>query len=309
MIINGATAQNDIIMRFKILIFVAMVIGMVSCKSVDTPMDVTVGEAITTTVNVSIPEESRAVSGEGFDLSTLGSIDSNYEMRFILEVYYGDDCSSRQVKYVSTPSTAFDIRLVPERDYRLVVWADIVAKVDNRDMTADYDYYYETSSSLRRVDVVDSLWQCDVLERDAYTGYTDVTNFSSASSINVSLTRPFAMLRVVTTDDSSAVKTLSVSYDSVYTAFNAYSRKVIEKKMVNHNVFDIKSEDFYTDAPGEQTLFTDFILAPECDTSLVFTFSAFDSENNLVKMNTFSSGVSIKRNTLTTVKGNLLTNN
>lgn len=305
MIINGATAQNDIIMRFKILLFVAMVIGMVSCKSVDTPMDVTVGEEVVATVNVAIPEDSRAVSGEGFDLSTLGS---DYEMRFILEVYYGEECSSRQVKYVSTPFAAFDVRLVPERDYRLVVWADIVATVDNRDME---DNYYKTSPSLKSVAVVDSLWRCDALERDAYTGYVDVTNFSSALPINIPLVRPFAMLRVVTTDDSSAVKALSVSYDSVYTAFNAYSGMVIEssKKKVEHNVFDIKSEDFYTDAPGEQTLFTDFILAPESNASLIFTFSAYDSNDTLIKENTFSSGVDIKRNTLTTVKGNLLTNN
>lgn len=308
-ITNGASAQNDIIMRFKILFLVAMVIGVVSCNSVDTPMDVTVGEEVIATVNVAIPEDSRAVSsGEGFDLSTLGD---KYEMRFILEVYYGNERSSRQVKYVSVPTAAFDIRLVPERDYRLAVWADIVAKVDNRDVADDYDRYYETSSSLKSVSIIESEWRCDALDRDAYTGNADIINFSSASPINVWLTRPFAMLRVVATDDSSdveAVDKLYVAYDSVYSAFNAYSGAPVEssKKMVVHNNFDITDANFYADEAGERTLFTDFIFAPESDIPLCFTFSAFDSASELIKRNNFSSGVTIKRNTLTTVKGGLL---
>jgi hypothetical protein len=294
-------------MKFKILLFVAMVIGMASCNSVDAPMDVTVGSEVATTVSVTIPEVSRAVSGEGFDLTTLGP-ESQYEMRFILEIYYQDDFASRQVKYVSESSTAFDVRLAPERDYRFVVWADIVAKEDNRVMSADYDHYYETSSSLKSVAIVDSLWSCDAMDRDAYTGKTCVSNFSSASTINVSLTRPFAMLKVVTTDDASQVDKvdkLDVVYDSVYTAFDAYSGKVREgsKKMVKHNNFGVVAHDFYQDATGEHTLFTDFILAPESDTPLVFTFSTLDGNDILIKKNTFSSGVTIKRNTLTTVKG------
>jgi hypothetical protein len=302
---NCATAQTDIIMRFKILLLVAMVIGAVSCKSVDVPMDVTVGGEVLTTVNVDIPEVSRATSGGGFDLSTLGS-QSGYEMRFILEIYYQDKCASRQVKYVSEPSTAFDVRLAPERDYRFVVWADIVAKVDNRDMSADYDHYYETSSSLTNVQIVDTLWRCNALERDAYTGYADVVNFSSASSINVSLVRPFAMLNVVTTDDASQVAKLDVVYEGVPTTFNAYEGEVGESQAKSHQQFDVAGGPA---VGGEKTLFTDYIFAPTKNTSLKFTMSAYDSIPVLIKENNFQSGITIKRNTLTTVKGRLLSGN
>ena len=302
---NCATAQTDIIMRFNILLLVAMVIGAVSCKSVDVPMDVTVGGEVLTTVNVDIPEVSRAASGEGFDLSTLGS-QSGYEMRFILEIYYQDKCASRQVKYVSEPSTAFDVRLAPERNYRFVVWADIVAKVDNRDMSADYDHYYETSSSLTNAQIVDTLWRCNALERDAYTGYADVKNFSSASSINVSLVRPFAMLNVVTTDDASKVAKLDVVYEGVPTTFNAYEGEVGESVAKSHLRFDVADGSVVS---GEKTLFTDYILAPANNTSLKFTMSAYDSNRVLIKENNFQSGITIKRNTLTTVKGRLLSGN
>lgn len=309
-VINGALAQNDIIMRFKILFLVMMVIGVASCKSVDAPMDVTVGEKVAATVNVTIPEDSRAASGEGFDLSTLEQEDSEYEMRFILEVYYGNERSSRQVKYVSVPTAAFDIRLVPERDYRLAVWADIVAKVDNRDVADDYDRYYETSSSLKSVSIIESEWRCDALDCDAYTGNADIKNFSSASPINVLLKRPFAMLRVVATDYSSVVgnvNKLSVTYNDVYTAFNACSGEVVENSNKEHEKFVISSE--YNDVEGETTLFTDYIFAPESDTPLNFSFSAYDGEDNLIKQNNFGSGVTIKRNTLTTIKGALFSQN
>ena len=301
---NCATAQTDIIMRFNILLLVAMVIGAVSCKSVDVPMDVTVGGEVLTTVNVDIPEVSRTASGEGFDLSTLDSL-SVYEMRFILEIYYQDKCASRQVKYVSEPSTAFDVRLAPERDYRFVVWADIVAKEDNRDMSADYDHYYETSSSLTNVQIVDSLWCCNALERDAYTGYADVKNFSSASSINVSLVRPFAMLNVVTTDYASQVDKLNVVYEGVPTKFNAYEGEVGESQAKSHLQFDVAGDPAVGD---EKTLFTDYILAPTKNTSLKFSMKAYDGEQ-LIKENNFQSGITIKRNTLTTVKGRLLSGN
>lgn len=303
---NCATAQTDIIMRFNILLLVAMVIGAVSCKSVDVPMDVTVGGEVLTTVNVDIPEVSRAASGEGFDLSTLDSL-SSYEMRFILEIYYQEKCASRQVKYVSEPFTAFDVRLAPERDYRFVVWADIVAKEDNRDMSADYDHYYETSSSLTNVQIVDSLWCCNTLERDAYTGYADVEKFSSASSINVSLVRPFAMLNVVTTDDASQVAELDVVYEGVPTTFNAYEGEVGGSKAKSHIIpFNVADGSVVS---GEKTLFTDYIFAPTKNTSLKFSMKAYDGVDHLIKENNFQSGITIKRNTLTTVKGRLLSSN
>lgn len=303
-------------MRFKILFFVAMILGMVACNKAESPMDVIVGGDVETTVQVAIPEASRAEGVEGFDLSTLGT---NFELRFILEIYYTEDDAtspedesrsteeqscSRMVQYSSVPSTAFDVRLAPERDYRFVVWADIVAKKDERNAEVDYDHYYETSSSLKNVSIIDEYWTCNALDRDAYTGFKDVDNFTSASSINIQLVRPFAMLRVVTVNDNTAEFKLGVDYASVPTTFNAYTGEIGETTEKSH----VKvTHNPIVDGESERTLFTDFIFASNQDTSFNFTMSAYYSDSE-TPFKEIPFEVAIKRNCLTTVKGKLLNN-
>ena len=301
-------------MRFKILFFVAMILGMVACNNTESPMDVIVGGDVETTVQVAIPEASRAEGVEGFNLSTLGT---KFELRFILEIYNTEDDAtlpdnesrsieeqscSRMVQYSSVPSTAFDVRLAPERNYRFVVWADIVAKQDERVAEGDYDHYYETSSSLKNVSIIDENWTCNALDRDAYTGFKDVDNFTSASSINIQLVRPFAMLRVVTVNDDTVVTKLGVDYTSVPTIFNAYTGEI--------GVATTKSHDNvtpYNIVDGERTLFTDFIFASDQDSSFNFTMSAYNDDSE-TPFKEIPFEVAIKRNCLTTVKGKLLNN-
>ena len=302
-------------MRFKILFFVAMILGMVACNNTESPMDVIVGGDVETTVQVAIPEASRAEGVEGFDLSTLGT-DTDFELRFILEIYNTEDDAtspedesrsteeqscSRMVQYSSVPSTAFDVRLAPERDYRFVVWADIVAKKDERVAEWDYDHYYETSS-LKNVTIIDENWTCNALDRDAYTGFKDVNNFTSTSSINIQLVRPFAMLRVVTVNDDTVVTKLGVNYTSVPTTFNAYTGEIGETTTTKSHVNVTPN----TIVDGERTLFTDFIFASDQDTSFNFTMSAYNDSETPFKEIPFE--VAIKRNCLTTVKGKLLNN-
>ena len=306
-------------MRFKVLFFVAMILGMVACNNTESPMDVIVGGDVETTVQVAIPEASRAEGVEGFNLSTLGS---DFELRFILEIYNTEDDAtspdnesrsieeqscSRMVQYSSVPSTAFDVRLAPERNYRFVVWADIVAKQDERNAEWDYDHYYETSS-LKNVTIIDRSWVCNALDRDAYTGFKDVNNFTSASSINIQLVRPFAMLRVVTVNDDTVVTKLGVDYTSVPKTFNAYTGKIREATTKSH-VIDTHNNVNVTPnniVDGERTLFTDFIFASDQDTSFNFTMSAYNDSETPFKEIPFE--VAIKRNCLTTVKGKLLNN-
>jgi hypothetical protein len=117
------------------------------------------------------------------------------------------------------------------------------------------------------------------------------------------------MLNVVTTDDASHVAKLNVVYEGegVPTTFNAYEGEVGESQAKSHIIpFNVADGSA---VGGEKTLFTDYIFAPANNTSLKFTMRAYDLNDTLIKENNFQSGITIKRNTLTTVKGRLLSGN
>ena len=107
-------------------------------------------------------------------------------------MYYNDQPSNeRLVKYSDGKSVAFDVRLVSGRDYQFVAWADYV------ESEADVDYHYNTAD-LKNV-TLNRTWVAMDETRDAFTATKKVT-YSSTATIDLTLTRPFAKLRVKTTD-------------------------------------------------------------------------------------------------------------
>ena len=111
--------------------------------------------------------------------------------------------------------------------------------------------------------------------RDAFTGYYNTEKegkkYTGNLPINITLTRPFAKLRVITTDVADLEKlglkamTAKVVYTTPYrSAFNAatgtaYEANESDKK--THNRFEIAS---YADSKdGQQVLFTDYFFATD----------------------------------------------
>ena len=279
--------------------FVALVLGMVSCQNYLDDFDVNIGGEQEVIVNVSLPEETRANSAEGGISNVIAS--DEYTVRYIFQVYNADGSQSKEAvkQYSDDKSVSFPVRLVPNRDYRFVVWADIVKESDKADL------HYNTSS-FPEISLKDT-WVAMDETRDAYTVSEVVKEFNSAKSISLTLKRPLAKLRVITTDMAELLgltpKTATVSYVTEhYNTFNAFNSEVGDSKVggCKHENYAIKE---YETTNGK-VLFTDYFFAK--DDVVKFNMSVVMSDDKSVDRS-FNTDIPVKRNHLTTLIGDILT--
>ena len=301
----------------KLLALLAVVLCVVSCQTEPEGLDVNVGGEIDAIVNVTIPEaETRATnSAEG----AFKNVDFNdYTIRYILQVYYNNEPSQeRLVKYSDDNSVAFDVRLVPGRDYNFVVWADIVEGndyVDNEWSNND-DLHYNTTN-LHNI-TLKSTWVAMDETRDAFTGYYNTADhnvkYSSSLPINITLKRPFAKLRVVTTDLKNLTNLgitpykATVSYANAHReSFNAYNGTYGDKTKANVNfTYNIASYD--DNSETDKVLFTDYFFAVENDL-VKFNLDVMEANGSPIgETVAFNTDIPVNANYLTTIKGNILT--
>ncbi len=297
----------------KILALLALVLGVVSCQTEPEGLDVNVGGEVETTVCVSLPEATRANSAEG----AFANVDwSVYTIRYQMEIYDANGRKSDAIyeKYLDGKdgkSVVFPVRLVPGRHYNFVVWADIVKDADHSDL------HYNTEN-LNAVSVIttNNQWKAMDETRDAFTGYfnTEEKNpnvkYSSSMSINIPLTRPFAKLRVITTDmveldhlDITPAKAIATYTTAHYSTFNAcdatYSGELTN---VSHE-YVIAS---YNETGANKTIFTDYFFADDSDV-VKFNLDVMEANDTRIKYNDFSTDIFVQRNYLTTIQGNILT--
>lgn len=273
----------------KLLLLIVAIIALVACDK-DQDMDLVLG--VENTITLNLDEATRGDAG-----LELQSLDAGYRYRYILEVYHNGKYS-RQVQYDTSTSTAFKVNLPPNRAYTFVAWVDIVAA------EATESPYYTTENGLNQIKVKN--WVANDDHRDAFTGFTSVQSFSSSSTIDLNLKRPFAKVQIVATNTNAAVTQAAVSYSTqVATTFNATSGKF--NSLINNN-FNDKSYTKYAlagcDAAGDKVIFSDYIFADEQPSPLSLTLTLYDADNN--KLKELSTTVNIKRNTLTTIKGGIL---
>lgn len=303
-------------MKAKIFSLMALVLGMVSCQTEPEGLDVIVDGVVDTVVTVNIPEsETRANAGtnsaEGaFTNGVLGTESDNTTMRYIFQVYYNgetsDDMHHRQVAYSDGASVSFPVRLIPGRDYRFVVWADVVADGKN-----DTDLHYNTDN-LTNITLKGD-WNAMDETRDAFTAYKDVVQYNGQQAINIDLYRPFAKLRVLTTDfDVLESYGVSAKYATVeYTTehrvgFNAYTGAAAAasetKKTHRYEI-----ANYSTETNASRTIFSDYFFAENDVVS--FNLNVYEDEDRtkLIKQIAFNTDINVKRNYLTTLKGNVLT--
>ncbi|MBR5200165.1 MAG: leucine-rich repeat domain-containing protein, partial [Alistipes sp.] len=159
-------------------------------------------------------------------------------------------------------------------------------------------------------------WDAMDESRDAFTGYFNVQKYSASSSINIPLTRPFAKLRVITTDVADLAKlgleakTAKVVYTTPYRAgFNAATGTAVaanEGTCKTHETFAIAPYGDNNDI--KQVLFTDYFFATE--DVVKFELAVYDQNNNYFGSEEyikFNTDIPVKRNYLTTIQGNVLT--
>ena len=302
----------------------ALVLGLAACQTEPEGLNVNVDGEQLVTVNVTVPEaETRAdvdKSAKGvFDNGVLGTADDNTTMRYILQVYLKNgeqfvQSDERLVEYSDGKTVNFEVRLVPGRDYQFVVWADVVTNgkqdIDNHYVTMDAD----KKSTLGNITLLGE-WNAMDESRDAFTATELINDYNGTKNIEIKLYRPFAKLRVVTTDmkalNNLGIKPTkaTVTYsEEHYNAFNAFAGKAIadtKNRNIKHENFIIASYGENVDKGADMTLFTDYFFAENDVTQ--FTLEVFDQNGKLIKENNFVTDIYVKRNYLTTIKGNILT--
>ena len=349
-------------MKARFFALAALVLGLASCQqefSGVTP----VGGEVDFQLKVDARElgTTRADDGDnqyGYD-SAFGAIDylsdnkdefrtdwTEVDLRYTLEVYDAGALDAapvkdRQVIIVDKyEPVAFDLRLVPNRPYRFVVFADFVeqgATVEAEGKTllehqSDLGLHHDINGTLQNITIkADGINdECS----DAYFATKDITVVNSVAE-DIVLRRPYGKVRVIATDLHELnlnvePKSVKVTYDAFHAnAFNAVKGTIDGQYRTKEytNVYnDIKKTDMdrhiYTgfnnneykveNANGEvrnthMTLFTDYILANVDQETIHFTMEVIDADEQTIKTTNFTTDIPVQRNYLTTIIGNVLT--
>ena len=318
----------------KLLSILALALCFVACQN-EGVENATNGDLVNVVLTVDAPElgatraDADANAGKN---SAFGAIDffndadwANYDVRYILEVYDANEDGTGEPIYRERlvncldkyAPTTFDLRLVPNRDYKFVVFADFVKQGANEDL------YYDTTD-LRNITAKTDAegWNAMNEARDAYFVSQNLRVDTSLSE-TLTLTRPFAKLRVIATDldyiaGYSAPGYVVVTYETepLYKSFNAVNGKLNATELAGTELiygFEVKKDAPYTegyDAEAKnQTLFADYIFAREGQQSPVnFTMAVYESKGGrLIKETKFNTQIPVQRNYLTTITGDILT--
>ena len=318
-------------MKAKFLALAALVLGLASCQQ-EPELFNPVGGEVDVQLTVDASSIGTRADSDGDDQnghdSAYGAIDyleadwAAYDLRYTLEVYDASAANDANAKPIKARQqvvmeeyapASFDLRLVPGRAYRFVVFADILKE----DGTA----YHVIGETLRNITITNDGINNEAT--DAYFDFKDVT-VNDSTPLNMTLTRPYGKLRVVATDLAELnlnidVKAVEVTYTATHpTTFNAVTGEIGAYTENVSQVFtsEISEGSHYTagydDSPAYMTLFTDYILArAEGQDNVQFTLNVYDDEAmadvNLIKSTTFNTTIPVERNHLTTVIGNVLT--
>lgn len=320
------------------IILLLSIIGLGACTQSVVDNTSPTEELINYSINVGseIAAVTRAVpSNTNSEKGGLTNVDPDlYDVRYIVEVYNqaGDKRIARQVKAGAiVPSTelkrqkeTFNFRLTPNRTYKFVVWADFVTK------GTESDLHYNTADlkNITCIDAVDK--QLNDESRDAYTIVQDEYLPYEGKTIELVCKRPFAKMRVITTDwntSGGAKNQMPDNFRITYYGgkrFNNYN--AITKESNSETLGDLasslnvytreiaisKDEKYYKlgyeyESPANRTLTVDYLMTDKDDqTPIHLLFEALDGTSVITTYN-FTIDVPIQRNYLTTLMGNMLT--
>ncbi|MBO5831723.1 MAG: hypothetical protein J6Q95_00290 [Alistipes sp.] len=312
----------------KKLCFMLMALVIVSCMS-DDSIDYTGKDAINHTISVGIPELDATRAGETNMNSGLGALDNfsddeweKFDLRYIIEIYdvtegyknTTDPIKQREVQVFDRyKETSFSTRLVPNRDYRFVVWADFVEE----NTAADFRYNTADLNNVTRKDVaaMDESYDAYFIRKDFHISEEGLKE-------SLVLKRPFGKIRVITTDydevnkGSEPTKVSVKFYDNpLYTSLNAVNGKAEGEGANEYLEYAVAKNTPYTEgydsAEENMTLFADYIFAGNSEDmgaqEVHFEMTVWGADGREIITRKFETQIPLERNKLTTIKGNLLT--
>lgn len=322
--------------RNLFLIFLSMVlIGMYGCsQDLEVPSEYPDG-----TVKITLNAEG-VLNTRAFDPSLTNSANGgmeninwdNYDLRYQLAVY--DETKENVIispkkKIVANgyEPVSYEFRLIPGNVYHIVAWADFVAEGSTDDL------HYNTEDFTKIVIKDEADKQLNDESRDAFFA-TKRVSVNGAFNENITLTRPFAKVRTVTTDwayeslpmpDNFIVKYYGckrfeglnaltgrpVSAEGVEGGIDLpdlASSTVVYKTNITNSLGEKYYKKGYDEVENNRTLFVDYLFTDEIQRPLHFEIEMRKGDVK-VGSKDISTNIPIQRNWLTTVVGNLFTIN
>lgn len=277
-----------------------------SCSSDNEP----IADEVVVPITVSAPEAiSRAVGGTNSAVGGLGNVDmTKFDLRYIIEVYNEAGTKlavDRIVKTFDTyESLSQDVRLTAGRKYKFVAWVDFVAQGSTADL------HYNTAAGLDKITFNTNAINDE--SRDAYTGV--VTDLPTALTIEAK--RPFGKLRVVTDDAaklsfSEKVAKVTVTYSTgsrIPAGYNAVTQ-MTSTTDVTPTALSADLATYTADTDVAKTLMVDYIFAGTTTQYVKFNITALTDGGTEIYTRSVNADVPVAANTLTSVKGSVLTAN
>lgn len=283
-------------------------------------------------LSLSVPDGmslTRSVSSESNSaLGGLTNVDfEQYDLRYQLAVYRiegGDyiEAISPQVKTVSDgyEPVTYSLRLTPGRDYQVVVWADFVREGSTEDL------HYDTQDfrNIHIPELPDKYVINDESKDAYYTSRTlSLSQDGQTQTLSLELQRPFAKIRMVTTDWNNEGLEMPdnfriiyygckrfVNIDLVHGTSSYDELPDLDAVQTVYTATIDKSTKYYTagyDASEHnRTLFVDYLMTdPSGQTPVHMKIEALDGQTSISSRD-LATDIPIQRNWLTTLIGNLL---
>ena len=244
--------------------------------------------------------------------------DGTLANRCLMQVYVVDDPQTPiaygepQTAAVSNLSATFETRLMSGHAYRLVFWADC-ATAPAAEGGEYSDKYYDTDQFPTKVSLITTAFLGNQDELDAFFGEASVTAEQLASgpvSVSADLTRPFGQLNIYSTDyadipvETMKPAAVKIAFNNVYTSIDLTTGELSGLTPVTYSATVAP----YDAATGHLTF--DYLLAKDVEDAIAdFTMNFYttaDGNTPAADPYTFSS-IPVRRNYITNVRGNLLT--
>lgn len=315
---------------FSLLAMAAMV--FTACQNDEGVKNPTLADEGIVNLSVGVPElATRALDGDnqsGAD-SAYGAIDyanytafleTNYDVRFQLAVYEAGAAEDAEPVYTATNYVDFasttnfnDLRFVPGREYQFVLFADFV------EQGSQEDFRYNTAD-LRNITAFEPLNAMDETYDAYFFNETIKIEAGKINELEAVLKRPFGKIRVLTTDlawvENYAVPAegeVTFYNHAIYKSFNALTGEVTTEATNAEETHRYAIDtDYYgaTQYEGKDvtTLFATYILGKNAQEAVNFRLDTFEADGSLIKSLDFNTEIPYQRNHLTTLVGNLLTN-
>ena len=244
--------------------------------------------------------------------------DGTLANRCLMQVYVVDNPQAPiaygepQTAAVSNLSATFETRLMSGHAYRLVFWADCATALAAEDGEFTDKYYY--TEQFPKVSLITTEFHGNQDELDAFFGEASVTADDLAAgpvSVSADLTRPFGQLNIYSTDyadipvETMKPAAVKIAFTNVYTSIDLMTGELSDPAADLTYSAAVAPHDAAT---GHLTF--DYLLATDVEDAITeFTMNFYttaDGNTPAADPYTFSS-IPVRRNYITNVRGNLLT--